>query len=111
MTNDLESGKLKADFEILRKAVSADMNSWAQIIKPVWDLISKNAEYTARFGSPPSFDKISLLQAAKVRVQSLLDEEKFISQTRYVIKIYSLAKAILKYNRMLYICNALMLKE
>lgn len=111
VTNDLESSKSKADFENLRKAVNADMNSWAQIIKPVADLISKNAEYTARFGSPPSFDKKGLIQAAKEQVQSTSEEEKFIKQTRYVIKIYSLAKAILKYNRMLYICNALMLKE
>ena len=54
-----ETDKLEANFETLRKAILADTNYWTQIIKPVSDLINKNPEYIARFGSSPSFDKTS----------------------------------------------------
>lgn len=107
-----EKSKLESDFENFHKAVVADFTYWSQIINKINGLIASDSGYTARFGSPPSFGESSLLDAAKSRLmKSSTPGAKSIEQTQHVIKIYYLAKSILTYNRILYNCNALMLKE
>ncbi|CAF1572508.1 unnamed protein product, partial [Didymodactylos carnosus] len=103
--------KFESDFENFLKAVVADLKNWDQIIKPLNELINKNQEYKARFGSPPSFDKSGYLDSAKSFISRSLIDNKSIEQAQHLIKIYYLAKSILTYNQNLYICNAMMLKE
>ena len=104
--------KLETDFEHFLKAVVADSKYWSQIIKQINELISKDSEYKARFGAPPSFDEGGFLDAAISKVKkSRTVDEKSIERAQHIIKIYYLAKSILNYNQVLYTCNALMLKD
>ncbi|UJR11290.1 hypothetical protein I4U23_015471 [Adineta vaga] len=106
-----EKTKSESDFEHFLKAVVADLKNWDHIIKPVNELINKNQEYKARFGSPPSFDKSGYLDSAKSFISRSSTDSKSIEQAQHLIKIYYLATSILIYNQNLYICNAMMLKE
>lgn len=97
---------LESDFVSFYKAVVADSKYWKSIVESVNRLISKNGEYTARFGPLPGSSMVSSLKN-----KFWTHEDKNIEQARYLIKIYYLAKSILTFNRSLYVYNAMMRKE
>ena len=104
--------KLESDFENFINVVVADFQYWNKIIKPINDLIKDKLEYDKRFGSPPSFDKGGIRHSAVSYFSfGSSSVEKSIEQAQHLLKIYFIAKTILTYNKHLYICNTLMLKE